>query len=75
MHRIPDLAEHFLYFNDDVYLMKPSQPEDFFRDDLPCDTAVMGVIKNNDTANFMPYIMLNMMALVNMSFDKRSVIR
>ena len=36
MHRIPDLAEHFLYFNDDVYLMKPSQPEDFFRDDLPC---------------------------------------
>ena len=20
MHRIPDLAEHFLYFNDDVYL-------------------------------------------------------
>ena len=35
----------------------------------------MGVIKNNDTANFMPYIMLNMMALVNMSFDKRSVIR
>ena len=23
MHRIPDLAEHFLYFNDDVYLMKP----------------------------------------------------
>ena len=31
----------------------------------------MGVIKNNDTANFMPYIMLNMMALVNMSFDKR----
>ncbi len=75
MHRIPDLAEHFLYFNDDVYLMKPSRPEDFFRDGLPCDTAVMGVIKNNDTANFMPYIMLNMMALVNMSFDKRSVIR
>ena len=75
MHRIPDLAEHFLYFNDDVYLMKPSQPEDFFRDGLPRDTAVMGVIKNNDTANFMPYIMLNMMALVNMSFDKRSVIR
>ena len=75
MHRIPDLAEHFLYFNDDVYLMKPSRPEDFFRGGLPCDTAVMGVIKNNDTANFMPYIMLNMMALVNMSFDKRSVIR
>ena len=60
MHRIPDLAEHFLYFNDDVYLMKPSRPEDFFRDGLPCDTAVMGVIKNNDTANFMPYIMLNL---------------
>ena len=29
---IPDLAEHFIYFNDDLMLMSPVQPEDFFRD-------------------------------------------
>ncbi len=75
MHRIPGLSEQFLYFNDDVYLMKPSRPEDFFRQGLPVDAAVMGVIKNPDFGNFMPYIMLNMLAVINHSFSKRKVIR
>ncbi len=30
LHRIPGLAEHFLYFNDDVLLGRRAQPEDFF---------------------------------------------
>jgi hypothetical protein len=30
--RIPDLAEHFLYVNDDFVVVQPVQPEDFFRD-------------------------------------------
>lgn len=30
LHRIPGLSEHYLYFNDDVVLGKPSTPEDFF---------------------------------------------
>lgn len=30
IHRIPDLAEHFIYFNDDVFLCKPSKKSDFF---------------------------------------------
>ena len=30
-HRIPGLAEQFVYFNDDMFLGKPVQPEDFFR--------------------------------------------
>ena len=29
LHCIPGLSENFVYFNDDFYLMKPSQPEDF----------------------------------------------
>ena len=36
LHRIPGLAEHFIYFNDDMFLLRPSRPEDFFRDGLPC---------------------------------------
>jgi len=35
MHRIPGLAEHFVYFNDDFFLIKHSKPTDFFRDGLP----------------------------------------
>jgi len=30
-HRIAGLSEHFLYFNDDVFLGRPLRPEDFFR--------------------------------------------
>ncbi|WP_371481107.1 stealth conserved region 3 domain-containing protein [Kitasatospora sp. NBC_00315] len=30
LHRIPGLAEHFLYFNDDVFLARPVGPELFF---------------------------------------------
>ena len=31
--RIPDLSDHFIYFNDDVMLAAPTKPEDFFVDD------------------------------------------
>lgn len=31
--RIPDLAERFLYVNDDFAVVQPVQPDDFFRDD------------------------------------------
>jgi hypothetical protein len=30
LHRIPELAEHFLYLNDDVFLGRPVAPEMFF---------------------------------------------
>jgi hypothetical protein len=30
IHHIPDLAEHFVYFNDDLFLARPVTPELFF---------------------------------------------
>ncbi len=30
LHRIPHLQEHYLYFNDDVFLGAPTSPHDFF---------------------------------------------
>lgn len=33
--RIPGLAEHFLYFNDDVFVTTPVQPGDFFTEHGP----------------------------------------
>ncbi|WP_205471518.1 stealth conserved region 3 domain-containing protein [Nocardioides sp. SYSU D00038] len=30
LHRIPGLAEHFIYFNDDFFLGRPLRPEAFF---------------------------------------------
>ena len=30
LHKVPDLAEHFVYFNDDFFLGRPLRPEAFF---------------------------------------------
>jgi hypothetical protein len=35
MFRTPGLAEQFVYLNDDFFLIKPVQPEDWFRDGRP----------------------------------------
>ncbi len=40
-HRIPELAEHFVYFNDDMFLTQSVTPEVFFHKGLPCDSPTM----------------------------------
>lgn len=30
LHRIPGLAEHYLYFNDDIFLGRPQRPQNYF---------------------------------------------
>lgn len=37
LHRIEGLAEQFIYFNDDMFLIRPVKPTLFFRNGLPCD--------------------------------------
>lgn len=36
LSRIPDLSEHFIYANDDMYPLSPLQPNDFFLYGKPC---------------------------------------
>lgn len=45
LHRIEGLAEHFIYFNDDMYVMSPMKRTMFFRKGLPCDFAALGPAK------------------------------
>lgn len=35
IHKIPDLAEHFIYLNDDFFIINQTKPEDFFLNGLP----------------------------------------
>jgi len=35
LYRIPNLAEHFIYFNDDFFLINETKPSDFFKNGLP----------------------------------------
>lgn len=43
LHRIPDLAERFVLFNDDLFLVRPVKPTFFFRKGypvIPCDLGI-----------------------------------
>ncbi|MBP5640280.1 MAG: Stealth CR1 domain-containing protein [Victivallales bacterium] len=43
LHRLPDLSEHFVLFNDDMFVLRPISPEFFFRKGLPvlpCDFGI-----------------------------------
>lgn len=40
LHRIKELSEHYVYFNDDVFLIDSVQKETFFRKGLPCDSGL-----------------------------------
>lgn len=35
LYRIPGLAEHFIYLNDDFFLINPVQPDDWFEHGMP----------------------------------------
>ena len=72
LHRIPGLSERFVYFNDDMYLTKCVSPELFFRDGLPCDTAVMlpiTLIQNGIRAE------INDLYVINRNFQKNNVLK
>ncbi len=43
LHRLHDLSETFMLFNDDTFLLRPCAPRDFFRGGLPvlpCDLGI-----------------------------------
>ncbi|PZX18823.1 Stealth-like protein [Palleronia aestuarii] len=41
MHRLPGLAERFVYLNDDMLLTAPATPDDFFREGRPVLRGIM----------------------------------
>lgn len=45
LHRISGLSDRFVYFNDDTFLLKGVQPEDYFKNGLPCDSAIMKPVR------------------------------
>ena len=45
LHRIKGLSEQFIYFNDDMFLIKPIKPEYFFKENMPCDSAILAPIQ------------------------------
>ncbi len=69
MHRIEDLAEHFVYFNDDFFLNAPVKPEEFFVNGLPC-CALEESPLSCSSGELWEYVRLNDTAFLNRHFDR-----
>lgn len=73
LHRIPGLSEHFVYFNDDTFLVNPVKKTDFFVNGLPCDSAVINyAVAREDPLNLVPYVNT---AMINRHFNKKEVMK
>lgn len=72
LHRIPDISENFVFFNDDVFMIKPTVPEDFFVNGLPCDHPKLGLLY---PCGFFSHILFNNMELINNHFSLKKSIR
>ena len=75
LHKIEGLAEHFVYFNDDVFPLKPLRPELFFRNGLPCDMMAFQPVVANPTNPVMSYLFMNNSLILSRHFDKRTCVK
>jgi hypothetical protein len=73
IHRIPGLSEHFVSFNDDMYVISKMRPEDFFLNGLPVDMLALQPIIANPKNPIMSHRFLNNSLLLSRHFTKRGV--
>ena len=74
IHRIPDLAEQFIYFNDDMFLLRPHTREDFFRDGLPCTCGREVPWAFNGGVGVWEHAVANNLGVINAHFSKKEAI-
>lgn len=71
-HRIEGLSDRFIYFNDDMFLIKASKETDFFKRGLPCD---FGVMSAKPAMGGIIHMAINDLDILERRFDKRIVMR
>ena len=74
IHRIPDLAEHFIYFNDDMFLLQPMGKDDFFRGGLPCTCGSEVPWQFVGDVGVWAHAVANNLGIINRHFPKRQAV-
>lgn len=75
LHKIPDIASHFVYFNDDMFLTKKVSPEDFFVNGLPCDMLAFQPVVANPDNPLMSRVFMNHSIVLSKHFNKREGVK
>lgn len=71
IHRIKGLAEHFVYFNDDLYLIAPTPVSRFFKNGQVVDCFILNALSGGGIG----HIILNDIETINIHFSKQRVLR
>jgi len=71
LHRIESLSEHFVYFNDDIFMKAPLDKSWFFKDGLPCDSGVMSALSGSGFTR----MVMNSNVIANKYKVKREVLK
>ena len=74
IHRIPDLANHFVYFNDDMFMLRPFTPEAFFVDGLPVTCGSEVPIQLIGNIGTWLHAAVNDLGVVNAHFPKKAAV-
>lgn len=73
MNRIKNLSQNFVYFNDDLIILNPCRKTDFFKNGLPCNTAIEAPhIPCDEIIN---YANITNTEVINRYFNKRESIK
>lgn len=75
LHRIEDLSEHFVYFNDDMFLNRKVTPEDFFYRELPRDCAILEAPLPLEDKDAFIHAQNNVITYLNSRFRKNAVLK
>lgn len=76
LHRIKDLSDKFVYFNDDMMLMRPISSEYFFKNGLPCDSWQEDILILDETTDInFSHILMNDLKVINSNFSKHKSIK
>lgn len=75
LHRIPGLAEHFVYFNDDLFLLRPVAETTFFRNGLPCTYGGEYPIELVGEIGIWQHAAVNDLGVINAHFNKREQVK
>lgn len=75
LHRLQDLAEQFVLFNDDMFLCKRTKESDFFKDGKPCEMYAENINMPLGYNNSFSHTALNNIGIINKYFTKKEVMK
>ena len=75
IHRINGLVEHFVYFNDDTFILREMPETKFFRDNLPCTYGGEVPIELVGKIGIWQHAAVNDLGIINAHFNKREAVK